>query len=74
MRCAQLRVSHVLLDLKSVGGDRPLTGLFSLGKNEGIEGLSKRLLRFTTIPLSVDSHTQWGGQEIGMCGKVGAVR
>jgi len=35
--------------------------------------LSKRLLRFPTIPLSVDSHTQWGGQEIGMCGKVGAV-
>ena len=38
---AQLRVSHVAQNLKSVGGDRPLIGPSPLGTNEGIESFSK---------------------------------
>jgi hypothetical protein len=50
--CAQLRVSRVAHELKSVGGDRPLIGPSPLGTNEGIGSLSKRLLRLPT-PFSV---------------------
>src|SRR5437870_9419441 len=45
VRCAQLRVSHVAPNLKSVGVDRPLIGLSPRGINEGSGILSKRLLR-----------------------------